>query len=193
MMEPTFGKATDWPMAVTHIRAMVIAVPVDRTWKPAPSTVRIMPRVSIRTSPYFSERGPVRNICEIAAEIPTKAKQIPISRGVQPNRSLAQSPKVDSMPVKAKPTRKVRSIRRPRTGLCTTSSMADQRLTRWAAPSRRWLLSRMKTRMPSTQRAASPEATNSGIRKPAGPASGWARSPPREGPTIMPTFQAAPW
>ena len=51
-----------------------------------------------------------------AATAPTEAKQILICGGPQPNRARPQSPKVDSMPVKAKPTRKVSSISRPITG-----------------------------------------------------------------------------
>jgi hypothetical protein len=50
----------------------------------------------------------------------------------------------------------------------------------------------MKRMIAVTASADSPAAMNSGMRKPIGPESTWAKAPPTAGPTIMPTFQAAP-
>ena len=96
------------------------------------------------------------------------------------------------MPVKAKPTRKVSSISRPITGWVTASPTAAQRLGRWLIDWSRTLLSRMNSTMPLTATADRAAAMNSGVRNPAGPMSVWAKRPPTKGPTIMPTFQAAP-
>ena len=73
------------------------------------------------------------------------------------------------------------------------SPTAAQRLGRWLIDWSRILLSRMNRMIPVTATADSAEAMNSGMRKPIGPMLVWAKAPPTAGPTIMPTFQAAPW
>jgi len=77
--------------------------------------------------------------------------------------------------------------------LPTSVKTAAQRLARCDRSVWRTRLSRITRITAATQRKASPEAMNSGMRNPAGPMPVWANSPPIDGPTISPTFHAAPW